>query len=275
MSYQEHIRNCTFIILITVSGLWAEEGSKADNRLETRDWKLEERGENAGHQVRAGDYCEFLNEIASTDADCFFEEKMKGLVRTGEPGSYHYDVAQGENATISFVSQLEDIYYRDWLENAVSTSTDNFNCCEVAESRVAAYDKQLQSNRNGFSIHAETMADLIEKNAGKEDPWKNQLMEVAAVVGMIVGGVEVPAVARENAPLVSALDSIRLQEGILEETRQTAETAGGPAINEALLVHAMIGRTPVDVENHYKKWMIFGLNVNKLGIVGPPHNKML
>ena len=120
--------------------------------------KLGAASQDATHSppVTAGEYCDFLNQVASTDILSLYEERIDGIVRTGTPGSYCYKAIDEKlNSAINFVSQKNAVQYYDWLkvdyrleeqhkqdfEIAASTSTLNFSCYE-AVGRIVACAKE-------------------------------------------------------------------------------------------------------------------------------------
>ena len=100
----------------------------------------------ANHQVTAAEYAAFLNEGTTSNAFGSYDEKMPDIIRSGEPGDYHYDVIEGkEVSAINYVSLQNVARYSAWKEVdyrteeawkhdfgtdpelAASTSTLNFN----------------------------------------------------------------------------------------------------------------------------------------------------
>ena len=112
------------VALLRISSLEAEDKLETPNQLEARGWRLEERNRGTDQEVAAGDYCSFLNVVASSDGDCLYNENMESLVRTGEPASYHYDVVQGkEDCAINFGNQENATRYSDWKGTSISTNS--------------------------------------------------------------------------------------------------------------------------------------------------------
>ena len=148
----------------------------------------------ADASITVGDYTIFLNEVASVDPHGLYDEKMETqptgyslqatgpetavacgfIIRSGEPGHYCYTVAEEkEDFLINYLSRSSAQYYFNWLEHSASTSTLNFNGCEVA-----ACDEQLQSNRLIF--HEEQSAAVTQKNSGGNK--KGELEKIAAII---------------------------------------------------------------------------------------------
>ena len=197
--------------------------------------------ENESGLVTADDYCEFLNAVAqaapeealqlkleveavNTPND-FYDEKMSSnsraasILRSGRPGDYRYEVIKGkEDAVMNYLSQNAAVDYDDWLQNAASTSTDNFNGCQVATSCVAACDEQLRSNHHGFYITKGSI-DATKKNSGKGKTGASlgkTILGVGTLLAVALGEGEREALER-NA--MGAEDHTEVFEGAREEHR--------------------------------------------------------
>ena len=95
-------------------------------------------------QVTATQYCDFLNYAAASDFDHLYDESMStdpeaaSILRTGTPGSYHYEVIAGrENFPITYVSAYAQSAFCN--EQGFSDDDENFN-----------EDAFLKSNRIDF-----------------------------------------------------------------------------------------------------------------------------
>ncbi|HEY4761696.1 MAG TPA: SUMF1/EgtB/PvdO family nonheme iron enzyme, partial [Thermoguttaceae bacterium] len=74
------------------------------------------------YEVTAGQYCEFLNAVADTDAYGLYSTYMGsdsyGIQRSGSSGSYTYRVADGwANRPINWVSWGDAARFANWLHN--------------------------------------------------------------------------------------------------------------------------------------------------------------
>ena len=227
-----------WFLLVPAIVLSAVGSQAAQSRLETRDYRQAEarpvatlqqlklKVEAKDSSVTTSDYCEFLNGSAALDSYGLYDEKMgnqttgcrlqatgseittASLIRSGKPGNYHYEVMDGkENSPINYVSQNTAMCYCDWLENAASTSTLNFDCCEVAMSCEA--DSQLRSNR--LSLHRVTASDTAPALN-----QKNMIEEGSSIVKIV-------AVIATTIAAVSGEDGVRGQE--IEEPRRSTVTA--------------------------------------------------
>ena len=218
--------------------------------------------------ITAGEYCDFLNAIAETDFHHPYDENQAGgwrleargpeittatLLRFGEPGTYHYEVAQGkEDAAITFVSQDSAKDYFHWLEDASSSccssslqspvsslsfaSTDNFNSCQGAFSDLAAPDPFLKSNRDDFQdVNFSPLVGFSKKNGkgakGLEVSQPSFLRGILGFAFALAGGGErvapeklVEAATEDTAPVtrqVSSEDHIIINPDEVEEIEET------------------------------------------------------
>ena len=172
--------------------------------------------------VAANDYCSFLNAVAASDPDNLYNEKIDCIVRSGEPGSYRYNVILGqEDSTISYVSLSLVICCYDWLENAASTY--NVNYCEGAESFFEGYDEQLRSNLITLKSTT-TPHDFSTKNSGKAVPWEIFLAEVAGFAAVMKDGYEP---ARANEEEISTTTQEHVQERRAVSSRALTTMDGG------------------------------------------------
>ena len=198
----------SLFLLLFLNSPFLLAADKAGYRLEERAYTSEKQSRDAGHEVTTHEYCEFLNATAAADPQGCYEEKMgrqatdyrlqatgseagvasQLITRSGEPGSYCYEVAEGkEDLVINYVGQNAAICYCDWLGYSASTLTLNFNGCEVA-----ACDEQLRSNRLYFQQDTISVMPGLTKKNGKGDNLassvlKDSLIFVGAIVAMEEG----------------------------------------------------------------------------------------
>ena len=120
-------------------------------------------GYNIGrYEVTAGQYCEFLNAVAKTDAHGLFDSRMDSdplgcqITRHGKSGSYTYDFSGGTvelpgstaaywaNRPANYVSWGDAARFANWLHNGQpagvqdsTTTEDGAYCLKGATSRTA------------------------------------------------------------------------------------------------------------------------------------------
>ena len=100
----------TFALFVSQS-LHAENGISAE-------------APSAEYLISTGEYCEFLNATAATDSVHFYDEKMEHLIRTGTPGSYHYEATGEEENPATLLSSSVTLHYFHWLESQYFSSTE-------------------------------------------------------------------------------------------------------------------------------------------------------
>ena len=149
--------------------------------------KFEVEAKDSSVTVR--DYCEFLNAAAVLDLYGLYDEKMDSIKRSGTSGYYSFAVTPGaEEKPITYINDLSAKYYVNWLESVASTSTNNFNYCEVAGSCFAACDEQLRSNLFNF-CNIIAGGGMTEKNVGGEATFGGRLLASIAFLFMGEEGV--------------------------------------------------------------------------------------
>lgn len=114
--------------------------------------------------ITTGEYCFFLNAEAATDSYGLYDEKMAinatgaSILRSGVPGSYHYDVVpEKENIPIGGISFSNAICYAHWFRNE-----DNLIACAEEKS-----DEELKSNQRCFLMESQPAAELVQ-SSGEE-----------------------------------------------------------------------------------------------------------
>ena len=145
--------------------------------------------------ITAGQYCAFLNAVAATDADGLYDERIGwkleeqnadkanvgAILRSGEPGSYHYEVLKGKaNCPINYISQLDTAYYRDWLKNGDNLILLSPSC-----------DQSIKSNHVNFCLLNNT-SELIKKNSGRGNTGASlqKIEGIVLGVALLAGGGE-------------------------------------------------------------------------------------
>lgn len=103
--------------------------------------------------IRAAEYSNFLNSVATSDPQNFYNEKMGTdleaacIVREGSPGDYFYSPILGrENFALTYLSENKLAAFIDWLQNKEHTEEPNSTIFD------SVYDQYLSSNMNGFQI---------------------------------------------------------------------------------------------------------------------------
>lgn len=72
--------------------------------------------------VTISEYADFLNAAAPTDPHLLYHETMNKIVRTGEPGTYHYEVSdEAANLVMTFVTWFDAARYCNWKEHGSPT----------------------------------------------------------------------------------------------------------------------------------------------------------
>ena len=172
--------------------------------------------------INAKDYSVFLNQVAATDAQRAYDEKMDGLVRTGEPGQYSYAVASGEEEkSMAYVDQIAARSYHHWKQNDVSADDS---------SSTPQIDLNLRSNRFSFyELSAAARVELSKKSSGKgsgETPWKTVEGAAIALATVLGGGSAAEAHAMREPE-----HSITLKDLVVEapSERKSAEETRGKA----------------------------------------------
>ncbi|MFI0347952.1 MAG: hypothetical protein ACH346_04155 [Chthoniobacterales bacterium] len=179
-----------------------------------------------GYEVTASDYCLFLNEVATTDAEHLYDEKMgsdpvtASIVREGTPGDYRYFViATREKEPISFVNEKDKAAYGEWLASQESEKTAEDQ--EATNSKAGDEADEPKSNRTHLEVVA--LTPLLTLSTGTTSNASsfsfndfNDIEKVGAVVGAVAlfslcpelmirreGGGEPPTQAQEEGGAVA------------------------------------------------------------------------
>jgi sulfatase modifying factor 1 len=100
-------------------------------------------------------YAEFLNSIAATDTYLVYNSLMGssalgGIVRTGAPGSYGYDVKPGFGSDpVNYVSYHSALRFVNWLENGQSVGVQDTTTTEAGS--YTFFDRTTVGSRNSTS----------------------------------------------------------------------------------------------------------------------------
>ena len=131
--------------------------------------------------VTLEEYCAFLNTSATDSPVEPYEEKMNGIVRSGDPGAYRYTVTSGnEQSSVTFMNQLLAAQYEMCSGSASSISL----------AQVFPTDPALQSNHSVLHRPLKSITDLTEKSSSSDATWKT-VLEGAALMGLVATTVVV------------------------------------------------------------------------------------
>lgn len=89
------------------------------------------------YEVTNSQYCEFLNNVAATDAYGLYNPQMSssvsgGINRSGSSGSYTYAVKSGyENMPVTYVGWHDAIRFVNWLQNGQGGGTTETGTYEI------------------------------------------------------------------------------------------------------------------------------------------------
>ena len=88
------------------------------------------------HEVSLDQYTTFLNAVAATDTYGLYNTGMgtdlniKGIVRSGSPGSYTYAVSGYGNFPVTYVSWLDAARFANWIHNGQPAGAQNATTTE-------------------------------------------------------------------------------------------------------------------------------------------------
>lgn len=131
------------------------------------------------YEVTLNQYTEFLNAVAATDTYGLYNVSMgmdlniKGITRSGSPGSYTYAVNGDGNRPVTYVSWFDAARFTNWLHNGQPTGLQT-----AATTEDGAY------TLNG------AVSGIIRKNAGAQDwiPSENEWYKAAYYQPAAAGG---------------------------------------------------------------------------------------
>ena len=99
------------------------------------------------YEVTAGQYCDFLNKIATTDSYGLYNTKMWSdshgckIEREGNAGSYTYSVAADwANRPVNYVSYWDACRFANWLHNGQPTGPQNASTTEDGAYFINGYN---------------------------------------------------------------------------------------------------------------------------------------
>ncbi len=79
------------------------------------------------YEVTLNQYCAFLNAVGATDTYSLYNPllnslpQVRGIIRTGSSGSYHYSVFGSGNRPVTYVSWFDAARFVNWLQNGQPT----------------------------------------------------------------------------------------------------------------------------------------------------------
>ncbi|MFI0347575.1 MAG: hypothetical protein ACH346_02200, partial [Chthoniobacterales bacterium] len=183
-------------------------GSSATTRVVTASeyrWQgsrgidCQRQPEGRAEQVRASQYCDFLNQVAASDPHYFYNEAMESdpatacIVRVGEPGSYRYEVIAGrENFPIHYVSHVAQTSYADKLQAGTSCADRlKAEASEAGRLQATGYRLQEEPNDDYLSCNSETfevevpstMLTLASSSPTSTSNFNSYITDVSGAVG--------------------------------------------------------------------------------------------
>ena len=174
-----------------------------------------------------GAYVSFLNESASIDFEGLYDEKMNSISRSGDPGSYHYEVLEGkECASMNYIDWSSAQHYFNWLEYSASSFCSS-SLQSSASSLSSACDERLRSNHMLVEPREESARNSQKNSGGTSDSTP------AEVLGKILLGVfaaiEMEEVTAPNAAIREHSSSV--SSNLHKENNSVAESVvPNPAI---------------------------------------------
>lgn len=170
--------------------------------------------------VTIQEYCQFLNENASSASDHFYEQIGRGqqaegcqILRLGTQANYHYelDFATSATAPMLFLSQHDAACYCDW-KNA-SQNREDGTLVPISSSG-STIDPYLKSNLVTF--HCVPSDTSCYQMNGPEVMAASE--EEGYLVGLLVSIFVEPALGRETSHQLRNSRSISLRASGVEET---------------------------------------------------------
>jgi formylglycine-generating enzyme required for sulfatase activity len=126
-------------------------GNAADTRYATPGFGAVSYTYNIGkYEVTAGQYTEFLNKVAKTDAYGLYNTYMDttndsagcNIKRTGSSGTYAYTVDPNwANRPVNYVSYWDSCRFTNWLHNGQATGAQDSNTTERGAYTLDGYNE--------------------------------------------------------------------------------------------------------------------------------------
>lgn len=88
------------------------------------------------YEVTIGQYAEFLNAVAADDTYGMYHafmgshENIKGIIRDGSPGTYHYSLTGSPNRPIAYATWGDAARFCNWLQNGQPSGAQNAGTTE-------------------------------------------------------------------------------------------------------------------------------------------------
>lgn len=194
-------------------------------------------------KIRAEDYCAFLNDVAASDPDDLYDQKLSSdplvssIVRTGEPLNYHYEVIAGrENLPISYLNSFDEEAYYQWLKNSqLSSDQNNITFLNALESNLSSHF--LKTNRSEFCLERANLGLSLSPQKQRSRYWNKIDQEIAAIVvtatGLTIVGSAIyhcctDTTSFETEPTTSegssTIDTTSLFSNVSKKTADTLDT---------------------------------------------------
>ena len=151
------------------------------------------------------DYCLFLNTAATTDSSGFYEEKMGSIVRTGNPGAYHYESLEA-NAPINYVSES---HLRDYC-NPLGKDLPHTDL----EPQFITYDPFLKSNKVTFQKDPPSFPPSLNTASAGENAistWNSTLGVFLGLFSLLSSEESTPG---ERTPLLQSPRTVARTEAL-------------------------------------------------------------
>lgn len=206
-----------------LSQLISQQVTASESRwLGSRGIDCQRQPEGRAEQVRASQYCDFLNYVEATDLHHLYDNEIGSdpyaacIERIGTPGDYRYFVLAGkENFPITYVNFSNEARYCNWLNNGQLTSEQDSACTEtgaydldkfsdatvdeqISKNATSKYfilepnendDGLLKSNQRGFAVVTTEVATVtLATSSTKSEPsnsWSDA-QKTAKIVGAFV-----------------------------------------------------------------------------------------
>lgn len=139
--------------------------------------------------ITASDYCDFLNHIAVTDAEFFYQEKQgsdalaASIVQQSISGDHSYSVIAGhESDPVLFVTQKSEAAYERWLG-----LSNNGKQEELEGGLEETSSDFLASNKINYSLNVPIASLALALPASTDHLLTKEHLEDAALVGLFLG----------------------------------------------------------------------------------------
>ncbi len=122
------------------------------------------------YEVTAGQYTEFLNAVAKTDAYGLYNPTMNDIIQSGTSGSYSYSVAAyWANRPVNLVSWGDTTRFANWLHNGQPTGAQDSTTTEDGAYNLSGTHSYY--NPDG-SIGNQSLLNVALMAVNREADWK-------------------------------------------------------------------------------------------------------